>query len=354
MIGGSRRLQVGVAPGKGPGSLEAISAPVFLAQEPLMRLNMEPRPVLAICLNPAWQKILTFRLVRHGEVNRAAALRECGGGKGVNVVRALRHLGLPAAAAVFHGGDGGRRLLAELTASGVETLAVATVAQTRTCVTLISQENHEVTELIEPSAPIAPVEVAALRGLLDRELVRFGAVTLSGTVPPGVDGHFYAGVAAQARSLGIPVVLDAVNDIHAALHAGVTVLKINAAELHAIAPSCDLQASAESVLKDFSGVAAVAVTDGAEPAWLITRKKTWRLTIPELPGPLVSAIGGGDCTTAVLARRLAEHHDEELLPDIFREALACASASCLTEIPSVFDPAIAADLNARIAVECVQ
>lgn len=318
-----------------------------------MRLNMEPRPVLAICLNPAWQKILTFRLLRHGEVNRAAALSECGGGKGVNVVRTLRHLGLPAAAAVFHGGDSGRKLLAELTASGVETLAVATAGQTRTCMTLISQENREVTELIEPSAPIALAEVAALRGMLDRELARFGAVTLSGTVPPGVDGQFYAGVAARARTLGIPVVLDAVNDIHATLQAGVTVLKINAAELRAIAPSKDLQTSAEKVLQDFSDVMAVAVTDGPAPAWLSTRKKTWRLTIPELPGPLVSAIGGGDCATAIMARRLAEKHDLEQLPDIFREALACASASCLTEIPSVFDPAIAADLKARVVVECV-
>ena len=319
-----------------------------------MRLNMEPRPVLAVCLNPAWQKILTFRQVCHGEVNRAAALRECGGGKGVNVVRALRHLGLPAAVAVFHGGDSGRRLLAELTASGVEMLAIPTVAQTRTCITLISQDNHEVTEVIEPSAPIAPAELSAMRALLDSELARFGAVALSGTVPPGVEGHFYAGVAVRARSLGIPVVLDAVNDIHAALQAGVTVLKINAAELHAIAPSSDLQTSAESVLEDFSGVAAVAVTAGPEPAWLFTRKKTWRLTIPELPGPLVSAIGGGDCTTAVLTRRLAEHRDLDLLPEFFQEALACASASCLTEIPSVFDPEIAADLNTRIAVECVQ
>ncbi|NLF62108.1 MAG: hypothetical protein GX574_13260 [Lentisphaerae bacterium] len=319
-----------------------------------MRLNMEPRPVLAICLNPAWQKILSFRLLRHGEVNRAAALRECGGGKGVNVVRALRHLGLPAAVAVFHGGDSGRKLLAELASSGVEALAVATAGQTRTCMTLISQENCEVTELIEPSAPIAPTEVAALRELLDRELARFGAVTLSGTVPPGVDGQFYAGLAARARSLGIPVVLDAVNDIHATLQTGVTVLKINAAELRTIAPSKDdLQASAEKVLQDFPGVMAVAVTDGPAPAWLATRKKTWRLTVPELPGPLASAIGGGDCATAIMARRLAEQHDKEQLPDIFREALACASASCLTEIPSVFDPAIAADLKARIVAECM-
>jgi len=84
-----------------------------------------------------------------------------------------------------------------------------------------------------------------------------------------------------------------------------------------------------------------------------TRKKTWRLTIPELLGPLVSAIGGGDCATAIMARRLAEQCDEERLPDIFQEALACARASYLTEIPSVFAPATAAALKARIMAECM-
>ncbi|MDD4099300.1 MAG: PfkB family carbohydrate kinase, partial [Lentisphaeria bacterium] len=200
-----------------------------------MRLNMEPRPVLAVCLNPAWQKILTFRRLRHGEVNRATMLQECGGGKGVNVVRVLRRLKLPAAAAVFRGGDSGRKLLAELTAAGAEVLSVATSGQTRTCITVISQENREVTELIEPSNPVTPAETSALRELLVPALGRFGAVALSGTTPPGVDGGVYAGVAARARAVGVPVVLDAVKDIEETLQAGVAVLKVNAGELRQVA-----------------------------------------------------------------------------------------------------------------------
>ena len=315
-----------------------------------MHLTQEPKPTLAICLNPAWQKTLTFTHLTHGEVNRAQKLVQCGGGKGVNVARVYRLFGWPITLATFVGGETGRLLKGELLANGTTPLLQETVGVTRCCTTLISADNHEVTEIIEPSATVSPQESASL---LEQSLAivpNHGAVVFSGSMAPGVPKEFCAAVARQASASGVPFVLDAVKDIDGALEAGVFVLKINASELRQIAQKDELTEAARVMLDRFPALANLAITDGAKPAHLFTRQGNWRIVVPPLPGGVVSAIGGGDCTAAVLTRRIAEGACGEDLTEAFAEALSCASASCLTEIPSVFELEQAQHIRAQIQI----
>ncbi|MBQ7179528.1 MAG: hypothetical protein IJS08_19070 [Victivallales bacterium] len=314
-----------------------------------MKLNTEPKPVLAICLNPAWQKTLLFKKVNHGQVNRAYLVKQCGGGKGVNVVRVFRMLGLPIALAGFAGGDTGEKLKGEIIGSGAFSLIVDTASVTRCCTTVISEENGEVTELIEPSGSVSDAEQEALLRLIKERISEFGAVVCSGTVPPGIPPTFYASVAEAAIQQGIPFVLDAVNNIEPTLKQGVTVLKINASELRQLAGLASLPEAANALLSRHSRLGALAVTDGAAPAWLFARGSSYKITLPPLPH-VVSAIGGGDCTAAIFTRRLAEGLKESELVDAFAEALSCASASCLTDTPSLFDPAVAEEIRKQIEV----
>jgi fructose-1-phosphate kinase PfkB-like protein len=340
-----------------------------------MKLNTEPKPVLAICLNPAWQKTLLFKKVNHGQVNRAYLVKQCGGGKGVNVVRVFRMLGLPIALAGFAGGDTGEKLKGEIIGSGAFSLIVDTASVTRCCTTVISEENGEVTELIEPSGSVSDAEQEALLRLIKERISEFGAVVCSGTVPPGVPPTFYASVAEAAIQQGIPFVLDAVNNIEPTLNAGMgvatapslsgvatapslsnaqfgagaIVLKINASELRQIAGLASLPEAANALLSRHPRLGALAVTDGAAPAWLFARGSSYKITLPPLPH-VVSAIGGGDCTAAILTRRLAEGLKESELADAFAEVLSCASASCLTDTPSLFDPAVAEEIRKQIEV----
>lgn len=71
-----------------------------------MELCMQNGAVLALCPNTAWQKTLLFEKLQLNAVNRAAAVKQTGGGKGVNVLRVLRRLGVPASIAGFVGGGG--------------------------------------------------------------------------------------------------------------------------------------------------------------------------------------------------------------------------------------------------------
>jgi len=315
-----------------------------------MELHMEKGPVLAVCPNTAWQKTLTFKKLQSGAVNRAESVRECGGGKGINVARVLRNLGFPVTVAGFAGGYTGKRLKEELLQSGAGDLILSCRNPTRCCYTIIDNEAGLATELIEPSSEIAQTEVNALLELLKTRITEYSAVCLSGTLPPGVNADFYARIAEMARQAGIPVLLDAYREVKTTLAVGVEMLKINAEELRELSGESDLSTGARKILSAGS-VIWLAVTDGAAAAWLFNVKQAWRFAIPPVP-QIISPIGAGDCTAAILVRRLAEKPVAEKIPACFAEALACASASCLTPYPSVFDPEEAEKIRSGIRIDC--
>jgi len=314
-----------------------------------MELRLEPKPVLAVCPNPAWQKTLRFTQCRSGEVNRAYLVQENGGGKGINLARVLHNLGFPVAVAGFAGGQTGQYLRTELQRYGCQDLLTECQTATRCCYTIINDSRQQATELIEPSGQITTEEVETLQKRLQEASTGFSAICLCGTLPPGVNGSFYASLARCAQALALPLLLDAVNDIAATLASGVTLLKINATELRQLSGEGDLLAGARSLQTNYR-IPWLGVTDGADRAWLFTQTKLYSYTLPRLQN-IVSAIGAGDCATAILARRLAEEPRGIRMEEHFAEALACASASCLTDTPSLFALETAAELRTRITCE---
>lgn len=307
-----------------------------------MHLGTENGAVLAVCANPAWQKSVRFAQLTRNEVNRAASLRCFGGGKGINVTRVLRRLGYPVTIGTFLGGHSGDLLEAELRDSGAEVIMERLEREIRTCTTVICEADHSATELIEPSPQVPPETAAALRDRLVSACPAAGAVCLAGSRMPGVGVDFYADIAAAAHRHGVPLLLDDVKEISAVLATGgVTMLKVNAAELRRIvgAESASPVPAVAASLFNSQRLQWLAVTDGPSQAWLFAGQgRGWCYAVPPIARP-VSAIGCGDCVAAIMSRRLSERPSDEAMASCFAEALGCASASCLTETPSVFNPA---------------
>ena len=170
----------------------------------------------------------------------------------------------------------------------------------------------------------------------------FSAVAMCGSLPPGVPKDIYATIASMAHEHGVPVVLDAVAAIDAVLTVGVTLLKINHAELRQLAEGDGMASRANALLTRYPRLKWLAVTDGAEPAGFFSRNGAWSIRLPRLE-KIVSPIGGGDCATAVMTQFVAKGalDDDGVAAVAFGHACACASASCLTDTPSHFDPAVA-------------
>ena len=336
---------------------------------------VNPAPeLLAIGLNPAWQKTFFFQHLQPGAVNRAERVRSEASGKGINFAHAVQQAGGRAVVAQFAGGATGDQLRGDLDARGIPHLSISAAGATRVCNTLLSGDDQATTEIIEPSAEISPAEFAALRAAVLARLPYATALAICGTFPPGVPMGFAAELATVARRNGIPVQLDAYRGVAPVLEAGVEILKINATELRELAGLPDVAAAALEIVARYPATACLAVTDGAGAAQLFLHQDRahFRLTLPPLPH-LVNPIGAGDCTAGVFLLRLVQalasaaadspsavHRplSAALLPatiaGAFREALACACASCLEERPATFDPTIAARLHAEITVTRTQ
>lgn len=325
-------------------------------------MAMQQSDILAVGLNPAWQKTLFFDHLVKGEVNRATRLLESGGGKAINFARALRSTGR-ITVLQFAGGHTGDFLCGELDEHVVPHLTVRTRQRTRVCSTAVCQTDGSSTELIEPAAAVSQDEVQQLRSLLTTELERFDGIALCGTFPPGVPDDLYAQIAARARPRAV-VLLDAYRDVTPALRQGVDVLKINTRELLTLTAESSLEDAARTCLQEFR-VRYLAVTQGGDPAYLFAPEQAWRIRLPSLPR-FVNAIGAGDCASAVMLAELVDavrdrEHDlpgagpAGLTPSAvraaFERALACAAASCLTPVPGTFDPDDVPALREGMSVE---
>lgn len=300
--------------------------------------------MLAVCLNPAWQKTLLFDALAVGAVNRATELHQCGGGKGVNVARALRTLGDQPQVALFVGGPAGDQLLAELNRDGIGTIAVPTQGTTRTCITLIDELSGQVTELIEPTAAIRSREMAEMSRQLRDAVAQADGIALCGTFPPGVPESCYANIIQEARAAGRPALLDGYQRVRLALHAGPTILKLNAEELRHLSGRSNVEDAAFECLTQYP-LQILAVTDGPRPAFLFTRHGSWQFDQPAIR--VRNAIGAGDCASAILLRELIAGQEPQ---DAFRAALAAANASCLTDLPASFQPDEAKAFHDQITV----
>ena len=88
--------------------------------------------ILTVTLNPAVDRTCRVECLAPGRVNRMKSVCSVAGGKGINVARVLRSFHMPAAAAGFLGGSGGRFIGKSMGEAGVECHFIQIRGGTRT------------------------------------------------------------------------------------------------------------------------------------------------------------------------------------------------------------------------------
>jgi 1-phosphofructokinase family hexose kinase len=295
------------------------------------------KSVLCLGLTPAYQRTLLFGRLEVDEVNRARQVVESAAGKSLNTARALAALGTPARTAGFNGGGTGRGITAFLKAYGVGSALTPMKAETRICTTLIDREAGTVTELVEEAPD--PGRAAVARFV--RENLRLtreaSLLVISGTLPPFAGDEFYVAFVRAAAEAGVPVVIDSQKAaLVNVLFERPLLAKLTVRELEAtLGERLSGERRVLRGMRDLLGMGAqnVFVTQGGKCAYLLTPKRTWRLTPPAI-ARRVNPIGSGDCTTAGFAHAW-------LAGSALKEAvvfgLACGSANVESLTPADLD-----------------
>ncbi|MBQ9501184.1 MAG: hypothetical protein IJU70_03400 [Lentisphaeria bacterium] len=306
--------------------------------------------VAAAGFNPARQKVISFKKIVRGSVNRAVGMEEFASGKGINFCRAAACCGKVKTKLVqFCGGVNGDFVDAGLRQEGMDFISVRTKAPTRCCDTCIDLADGSVTELIETSYPAEAGEVEDFVRAFAGVLKQASAAALCGTLPTGTDKNLYARLARLSAEFRVPLLVDAWRDVDGIFSSGAEImLKINREELAALTGESGVEEGLRAVTARW-GIRRAAITDGPGRAFASDGTRIACYDLPELP-EVVNTIGCGDTASAVWCSEMLSGSD---VFEAFRSALGAASANCLTSLCGDFAPAEAERLARETTVKWI-
>ena len=310
--------------------------------------SVEPRPrLLCIAPNPSIDRLAQVGRLEPGAIHRPTDVVAVAGGKGLNVARAARHLGLPVEVVALLGGHAGRWIAAQLERLEIPHRAAWVSGETRTCISVLDGSTGRLTEFYEPGPAVTAGAWRRFSALADRAtaaMPRGSIVAISGSFPPQVARNAAARLVASARAAGARVLLDTSGQqLENALAATPYLVKVSAAEAAAVAGrsvESDAEALAAARLLVAGGAECAIVTRGADGAVGWDGASGWAIGAP--PGGLY-AVGSGDAFLAGLAGGLLAG---ETLDRSLRRAAGAAAANTLVAGPGELDPARAAELGA--------
>src|SRR5919199_2427173 len=113
-------------------------------------------------MNAAIDRTLTVPNFQRGQRHRASGGLTLAGGKGINIARALKQLGVPVVATGLAGGRTGTRIVEELTGEGMLNDFVRIVDESRTSTAVVDPTANTYTEINEWGPQVQPAELEIL------------------------------------------------------------------------------------------------------------------------------------------------------------------------------------------------
>jgi tagatose 6-phosphate kinase len=284
---------------------------------------------LCVALNAAVDKTVVIENFCPNAIHRPSFELVLGGGKSCNVARAARTLGQPSIVTGWVGGHAGRFIEDALHEEGLQTDFVYTAIESRTCLSIQDPVSGTTTEIYENGRPVTPADLQAFREKFKKLLGQADYVTLSGSLPPGAPGDFYAELAGMAADAGVRAVIDTGGEgLRQGLEKGrLFMIKCNRSELAEVTgQSLESLDDLKRVIVDQSTrrEMLVVITMGGAGAIAANGSQLWLTQAPCIRP--VSAVGSGD---AFLAGLLTGLRTGLPFSDCMRLATAAGSANAL-------------------------
>ncbi len=285
--------------------------------------------IISVTLNAAIDRTVAVPNFRLGHRHRSVETRTVPGGKGINVARALGLLGRPAIATGLVGGGNGERVLKQLDEEGLLTDFIRIAEETRFNLALVDPTTGEQTEVNERGPRVSPEELDAFIERLDYLASGAKLCVLAGSLPPGVDGEFYARLVETMKQAGLPVLLDSEGEaMSAGMKAGpnmITPNKLEAEEL--VGHEFDSREEMLGVLSELveMGPAEAAITLPEGCVAMVGEGADQRI-LEAVIEPLepISTVGSGD---AFVAGYIAARYDGGSPEECLAYGVACGAES---------------------------
>jgi len=308
--------------------------------------------ITTVCLNPCIDRSISIAEFTYGGMNRVKSVRNDAGGKGVNVAVTAARLGLETECIAFLHKTGGKEIENRLLSNGVACDGVRLDGSLRTNIKLLDESRSIITEINESGAPVSEESIQKMTNLIVSHAQDSDFLIFSGSLPPGCPTGYYRTLIEATENMRCRCILDADGaKLAEGLKARPYLIKPNQYELEMLVgrslSSMDEIRSAALQLVD-SGVSIVAVSMGGDGALVTDGKKT--LYAPCVPVEVKSTVGAGD---AMIAGFSAGCLAELPLEETFVKAVACATASVMSEGTQLIDEAVYRSLLDKIEIQSI-
>lgn len=287
--------------------------------------------IYTLTLSPSLDSAtLTPQIYPEGKLRCSAPVFEPGGG-GINVARAITHLGGKATAIFPAGGATGEHLISLLADEQVAVYTVEAREWTRQNLHVHVESSGEQYRFVMPGARLSDDE---FRRLEEKVLAipRGALLVISGSLPPGVKTEKLTSLIQAAQQRDVRCIVDSSGEaLHAALAPGrLELVKPNQKELSALVnreltEPDDVRSAAEELVH--SGKARrVVVSLGPQGALAVDATGCVQVVPP--PVKSQSTVGAGDSMVGAMALKLAQGAS---LLEMTRYGVAAGSAATLNQ-----------------------
>jgi 1-phosphofructokinase len=307
--------------------------------------------ILTVTLNAAVDRTLVVPSLSLGHRHRAPESVTLAGGKGINVARGLRTLGVPVLATGFAGGRNGDAIRDGLSEAAIPFDLVEIEGYSRTSTAIIDPMAGTQTEINEYGPEVSPAEVREFSRRLEHLMEYATAVVFAGSLPPNLDEGFFVGLVQRSRERGLYTVVDSTPSVlRAALKANPSLVSPNQHEAESVVGFDFIEDG--DFLRGLSrlvelGASGACITSPSGHSYLTTEDGIVSARAPRVEA--LSTIGSGD---AYLAGLLAGLLHRNLAPvDAVRMAAGCAGANAETLGAGVFDARRAEELSESVQID---
>ncbi len=284
--------------------------------------------IYTITLNPAVDHYLETDDLRVDDANRVKAECLYAGGKGIDVSRALRHLGGESMALGFIGGHNGQSMVDMLKREGVTPYFTPISQETRRDVIISNLKRGTQTLLNTPGPCITKEEWLSFLTHLRMLALRGAYVVLGGSLPKGLPNVAYRQIITLVQRRGAKAILDADGPcLKEGLKARPFAVKPNLNELRWVTGRplrTERQILAAATGLNNLGIQVVMVSLGKRGLVVATRSERVRAIPPSVR--VRSTVGAGDSTVAGFIFR---HAAGKPLEECVRFATASGTAATL-------------------------
>jgi 1-phosphofructokinase family hexose kinase len=293
------------------------------------------RRITIACPNLSLDRTMAVKSIHRGHVHRSTQSDARGGGKGVNVARALACVGVHATVVGLAAGRTGEAVVAMLQDEGIDTRAVWFEGETRSCLTVV--DDDAITVFNEAGDPLSGATWDEFEATVAGALNEGALLVVSGSFPPQTPDDGAARLVEEAHVKGCVAICDTSrSQLAEALTARPDVVTPNLSEALALLEGIEGEAvetgpeardrgleAAHALVE--RGAACALVTLGAVGA--VSSRRGHAGVWPAPTVDVVNPVGAGDCLVAGLAWGLSTGEDFD---GCIRRGLAMSAASCET------------------------